>query len=191
MAVCNFEAVSSLWDGRAYKQSHRCREGKTFPLLCFPETGAPPVTAQASSNCSAQRTVPTETLSSGSCGWNQEINRLCSAQEITFLLYLRAHSLSFGKHLLWHDRQGGIYDNIQPWLWWMRLLSKRGFTGPTTASFFPLLPAKSYTQWQLCKTYFHSFSFHRAPLHHILPGGNMSLCQLVATSGSSPSLVRK
>lgn len=97
MAVCNFEAVSSLWDGRAYKQSHRCREGKTFPLLCFPETGAPPVTAQASSNCSAQRTVPTETLSSGSCGWNQEINRLCSAQEITFLLYLHAHSLSFGK----------------------------------------------------------------------------------------------
>lgn len=123
--------------------------------------------------------------------WNQEINRLCSAQESTFLLHLHAHSLSFGKHLLLHDRQGGTYGTIQPWPWWMKLLSKRGFTGPTTASFLPLLPAKSYTQQQLCKTNFHSFSFQRAPLHCILPAGNMSLCQLVATSGNSPSLVRK
>lgn len=90
--------------------------------------------------------------------WNQKTNRLCSAKEITFLVCLHAHSLSIGKHLLLHDRQGGMYDTIQPWPWWMKLLSKRGFRGPTTASFFPLLPAKSYIQQQLCKTNFHSFS---------------------------------
>lgn len=184
MVVCNFEAVCSLWDGRAWKWSHRYREGKSFPLLCYSETDAPSVTAWVSSNSVQPRQLCLQQLFPVAVVvWNQEVN--CSAQEITLP---SCSLLILWKALLLHDRREGMYDTIQPWPWWMKLLSKRVFTGPTTASFLLILPAKSYKTAAALQNQLPQISFQRAPLHHILPGGNMSLCQLVPTSGSSPSL---
>lgn len=82
MAIRDF---SSLWGGRACKWSQRCREGRELSFASLRQVL--PVSQQEASSNSAQpgELCLQQLFPVVAVVGNQEINRLCSAQEITLL----------------------------------------------------------------------------------------------------------